>query len=541
MRTEKQRLALPLVWLSFLLGCDGENTIKPAEDAGAITDSGLPDVPQLDASVAPTPLSCASPGEIALRLNEPWDLEGDTSALADGELDLGYTCGNYDATHWAPQHVYALQIPDGADALHVEVLEEGTSETFRPAFVMQARSECTAVPTDPVTCLTSPDGFTVEAGTTVYLLITGYSDVEERSGGRYTSRGQYRVRVIAQENEAPTIVAASYVKLADRYEMRITADDSNGDLRRATFALLNAELEPIDIGYDLNGDGAVDYARYTLAFEALEGDTSSQSVARSYFSSLVARFESQGLAKASVFVEDDFGATSETQIIDLTMPLERELGEACTVDRTVDDCLSFGACDATSNLCVLDPEVEGVCNSARVIHIATPLASTTSELVVGFLPTTGTGQLMSSCRAANVPELVYNVTVPDGVDLVATTDVPETAPTADTVLSVRSDCVDFRSEFDDSETPDVREGCNDDLNSTTPHSAVTLKNLPAGTYTLLLEPYAASAVPITFGLKVALRPVLTEGAACDPTEENNRCGTGTCVANDKGYSCTTSD
>lgn len=512
--------------------CGGDDSKSPETDAGTDTGTAL-DVgtPDTATDAGPAPLSCGLPEAVTLALDTPTTLSGDTRGGDRGVLDLGPDCGNYDATNWAPQHVYAVAIPEGANALRARFLVDGTDEAFLPAAVLQVRTSCTTVP-EATGCLENDGGIVVTGGATVYLVVTGYSGVGELSGGMYTDEGEYALEITAGVNTTPTIVNATYGVFGDRLEFRLTADDTDGNLDRMVVGILNEAEALLTFPYDADGNGAADPARLFNDFAAPEeGVTTLLNTVPIYRGFVTDALAAAGAAKAVFYAIDVYGSFAMT-IVPLTEFTERGVGEACaTEEEPTVECLSFTACDPKSSTCVLDPAIEAACAAATPIEVAVPVTTATTATVTGTLPMTGDGVLMSTCRAVNVPETLYTVTVPANTDLLATTDVAASG-TSDTVLYVRATCSDYRTQPDDLDTTELVEGCNDDVDYEGDNfrSTVELRDLVPGTYTVAVEPYSRPTTAIAYGLKVSLRPVLGEGAECDTAGVLSRCATGICAS-----------
>jgi hypothetical protein len=123
---------------------------------------------------------------------------------------------------------------------------------------------------------------------------------------------------------------------------------------------------------------------------------------------------------------------------------------------------------------------------------------------------------------------MFRVTVPPAarVDLVARTDTSGTPPDVDTVVYVRRDCVDPAS--------GSVEWCSDDVVGSRQSVAVVQDAMP-GEYTVFVEDFAGVTAlsPQRFEVEVGLRPILSSGAACDPTSADNRCADGDCTADSR--------
>ena len=112
--------------------------------------------------------------------------------------------------------------------------------------------------------------------------------------------------------------------------------------------------------------------------------------------------------------------------------------------------------------------------------------------------------LVASCGGAGVSEAIYAIDVPTGAQLLATAD--ETGTTADTMLSVRSDCTDPTSEL----VCDFDLGMGDS-------AAYRLTQVAAGRYYVFVDGQTAGAYT------GRIQTLLPAGASCDPTNTREIC------------------
>jgi large repetitive protein len=137
------------------------------------------------------------------------------------------------------------------------------------------------------------------------------------------------------------------------------------------------------------------------------------------------------------------------------------------------------------------------CGTGVTVLPLPPDGKATGTLVVG------SSHLSSPTCGGGGAEIAYAVTVGAPTTLVATTAVAGTG--ADTVLYLRSDCVDYQTEV----------GCNDNASSGSGGSTLTADVGP-GTYYLVVDGQAATTGG-NFNLEVARYP--GAGESCDPVTD----------------------
>jgi large repetitive protein len=145
---------------------------------------------------------------------------------------------------------------------------------------------------------------------------------------------------------------------------------------------------------------------------------------------------------------------------------------------------------------------QAACGNGTVVQ---PLPA--SGDVTGVLPANMGSDLRGDC-GGNGDELAYELVLPNATIIVATTDLGGT--TADTVLYLRSDCVDPLTEL----------ACSDDIAVGTNNKSELTVSVPAGTYYLVVDNHNLSTGG-NFTLHVDL--LNGEGGACETTED---CGPG---------------
>ncbi|TKD07341.1 myxococcus cysteine-rich repeat containing protein [Polyangium fumosum] len=158
-------------------------------------------------------------------------------------------------------------------------------------------------------------------------------------------------------------------------------------------------------------------------------------------------------------------------------------------------------------------------------------ASGTCEMpsAVGAGPLAGTtlvsdGAVLSASCTGGGPEAVYRITLPAPADL--SVRVAPSSPLFDVGVYLLDACSMNANEL----------ACADTQLGGHPES-FTLTNLPAGTYSLVVDGFSAMDSG-AYGLEAMVRPVLAPGLACDPSGKTNRCADGAaCVDLGMGPKC----
>jgi hypothetical protein len=152
------------------------------------------------------------------------------------------------------------------------------------------------------------------------------------------------------------------------------------------------------------------------------------------------------------------------------------------------------------------PDVAPMCSAIQVPQ---------NGLISGTL-VSATDDLVASCGGAGVSEAIYAIDVPAGAQLLAAADEPGT--TADTMLSVRSDCTDATSEL----VCDVDLGMGD-------NAAYRLTQVPAGRYYVFVDGQTAG------DYAGRVQTLLPAAATCDAMNGRDicapelSCSGGTCM------------
>lgn len=508
--TKRALLSLSSFILSActLVACGDDDVTPPAVDAG--TDAGAMPMPDsgTDAGMMMVPGVCDAVRMVAGTMGTT-TVTGDTSMVTTRPRDLGPDCGNAMAARSEPQEVIAYTVPGtGPVGLRLSLRNPGTAADFLS--ILQVRDACATVPTAGHTCfLTNDDDWRAQGavmadgGSVVYIVVTGYA--EPPAGLGVVTTGPWELTIETVANTAPTLTHGSAWYSGDAVELAVTGAD-DGAIDSYSAPLLDAAGMPVDV----NGDGAAD--SFGGAF--LSAVMGSPFTAFDRYNGLRELLTTAAVTQLSVTVTDEFGLESA--------PLMVAFGDAVGAG---DACGAMAYCavglDCVSMLCAPQAPVAAACAAATPITIATPTTTTTTAMVSGSVPT-GAGVLAASCTRAPEGEVLYTIAVPAGAfDLLATTNVTGTGMT-DTVLSLRSACADPTSEV----------ACDDDIDYSggVASSAIEVRDIAAGTYTMIVEQYATPGAAGPFGLQVSLRPVLAMGAACDMAGVMNRCAGGACAA-----------
>lgn len=501
--------------LSILVfGCGSPPPVQP--DGG--TDGGEPD--------AGPPFACAQTRPLAGVLGETVTMMLDTTMTTSRPRDLGLSCGNTEgAVRWARQEVIELSVPGtGPVAIDVDATGPGTPIDFNT--VIQVRRDCAVAPEGvfPPTCfddvttdeIRSRGAFTAMGGETVYLYVTGYSDPPAEQVA--VDEGPIQIDISMRANNAPTLTAG-FMRLAeDDVLVGVTATDDDADLAGIAMNFLGPDGELLDIFGD--GSATLEGDALVLNFQPAPSGTSydDYTVIRAVDIGLGAYLRAVGATAAILRVFDTGNASSAQLNVTITEANLVGFEDACDA---MNACRSPMQCEL--GICQVFGPARTVCDSAIELAIETPTTVATSVRRSGTTGA-GLGQYVPSCvDNPNGPigaERVYAVTVPAGMfDLLVTTNLPGSG-TTDTILYVRSTCPDSGTEL----------ACNDDIGAD-PHSAVEIRDIAAGRYSIFVERFGGlGSGSIPHELEVTLRPVLATGAACDDTGVTNRCAAGPCAA-----------
>jgi len=243
-------------------------------------------------------------------------------------------------------------------------------------------------------------------------------------------------------------------------------------------------------------------------------------------------FISGGIEDLVLRLYDDAFAVSEERVIEVVSdPVRVAYGEDCSAAL----CQRPLRCvDLTCEASVLGQDY---CDPANVTVSGLPGApGTYTSTSVEFRILSGrSGFVEPSCTtpgSAEGREAVVSLEVPAGgrFDLVADTNNAVTDDT-DTLIHLREQCIDPRTE--------VPGACNDDIDASTDASRIEVLDVAAGTYFLVVErrTFSATVRSKDVRVKLELRPVVSQGEACDPSGVQSRCATGSCQGEAPNATC----
>jgi hypothetical protein len=444
---------------------------------------------------------------------------GDTSMAAPGlaPVDLGADCGVPDADPAPPQQVVAYSVPgSGRVGIEFSLVNDDTLANFDT--LVQIQTACGEVPEDSgSTCFDdvrrseprSRGTLFANGGDTVYLVVTGNAEPEE---GR-VSEGPWKLELYAESATTPALTQGTLRIRQTFLEGTVAGTDAGNDADRVRLVFYKANGDIVDINFDGVGEQSD-----RLIFP-LEGTNGQATFAGSFQVESFGLFmQQEGAVEADVSLLDRFGDESNRVRLDITVPELRGVGASC--DGITTFCAIDLACEGS--VCTVPESVRDACEGATTVAIETPVDTAIGVDVYAALQP-GTGALAATCVETGGTEQILTVEVPAGgpYDLIAHTDLENTGD-IDTVLYIRSSCQDATTEV----------ACNDDGEGTAPRSRAEVLAAPAGSYTIIVEPYPFSfdPLPAEIGIILMLRPVLDSGATCDPTGADNRCAGGPCNA-----------
>lgn len=506
-----------------MVGCGNDGTTATPDGGGTDMamngDGGTPDMPRTDSgrdmTVATTLPTCAAPEMVTGVLDETSTVMVDTTGGPAGPLTLTECGAQMDQV--APQAVVAFVVPGTGDVtIDFTTDTEGTSAEIDTVVEVIDGGACTDEPATGAGCfddieypgnVLSGGSIVGIGGSTIYFVLTGYGD----------DAGAIQFDIHPYVNAAPTMSAATFNIGTIRSLVRVTGMDSNGNADHFTARLMNSESGTLDV----NDDGMVD------AMDTLELNFQNDIVGMTSFTGEVsftggalATLRELNPATVEITLLDSAGAASTPMTIPVTM---NDDGVGATCSETA-PCGNLSEIACVGGTCTVDATVAAACGTTMSIAIATPAAGGASATsVTGTTGGPPAAALGGTCQPSHLAPTLYTVTVPEGAyDLIAHTDVEGTDEMADTIVSIRSTCADYRTEV----------ACNDDTEGSTRSEAV-VQNVAAGTYTILVDQWVGATPPtagLAFGMEVRLRSVVAVGAACDPTGVMNRCAEGACPA-----------
>ncbi len=423
-------------------------------------------------------------------------------------------------TEGAGQIVYELAVPgSGPHAIVANTGVVGTDRSLDTVLALR-RGVCAGTVSDACWDDYAQDrraraDFLANGGDHVFLILTSYTTDDE---------GPVTLALTSRPNAPPTIESASALLAGDELLVDVRGGDADGNGWGVVLRFHGPAGELVD----LDGDGmrtASDAVRAPFA-RSVSGATTFVERART---GLTADQASRVGSATSVYVRtvDEPDSVSE---VDVRTPM---LGGSLA--------LSGQPCDATHacseeltcapgmpHTCQPTPARASACGAATPIAVATPTTATTSASVMGVLMQ-GSGLFAGSCAPTLGLEDIYTVTVPDmvAVDLVLTTENAGSDPRGDTVVYVRTQCVEPATS--------MMGWCNDDHTGATPStylSRLVIEDAAPGDYAVFVEAYQGVQPDMTlrYELSASLRPVLPSGASCDPSEVRDRCAGDPCTA-----------
>ncbi|HJL18752.1 MAG TPA: hypothetical protein RMH99_24030 [Sandaracinaceae bacterium LLY-WYZ-13_1] len=510
----------PSLALCMALGaCDGE---PEPPDAGPMIDAGI------DAAVdAGPPLTCTDVMRLEPAVDGTASVMLDTSMTETRPRDLGLSCGNNEAElRWAPQEVLEIAVP-GSGPMQVTVDTAFPETEFTFNTVLQFRQTCEAVPTGafPPSCfddtgdeVRATGSITVEGGSTVTVIVTGYS--EPPAEEMLVDEGPVRVDVSVTANARPTIDDGRFLLAGDDVIILASGTDAEGEARGVAVNFYDASGELVDIYGD--GEATLDGDVFSIPFDPApsEVDFSAEAEVLASVVNLGPFVRGRGIPTVAFRIYDAGWALSDPLMVDVADAELVGLGETCGGPQV---CRPEMRCDAGT--CAALPAAAAACDGAIDFPTIEVAADTAASASVTGTIRSGAGAIAPDADCADErgsagAETIYALTVPDGTyDLLLTTDRDGTEST-DTILYVRGACPDSGTEL----------ACDDDISGGNRRSAVQIRGLDAGTYHVFVERFGGlSSGTLPFELEATLRPVLTSGAACDDTEMDNRCASGACT------------
>jgi len=411
------------------------------------------------------------------------------------------------------QVVYELVIPGSGP--HAIIANTGVTGTDRTLDTVLALRTGTCGGTTSTQCFDDYQqdrraraDFLANGGDHVFIIMTAYKPM---------LAGPTTIAFTSHANRPPTIDTANVLLAGNELLVDVSGGDADGNGFGVVVRLHGPAGELIDI----DGDGlrtSSDQLRGAFS-RSVAGATTF--VERARLTLTMDQAAAVGSATtAYVRTVDEPQSVSDvdvrTPMLGGTIAL---VGEMCDATHVCSDELSCGG--GAPHTCQPSAPRATACSAAMPIAIATPTTMTTSMVAPGVL-LPGNGLFQGDCAPTLGLEDIYTVTVPDmiDVDLVLSTENSGSDQSGDTVLYVRSQCVEPATS--------MMGWCNDDdadATTSTYLSRLVIQNIPAGNYAVFVEAWRGvqSDMMLRYQLSAALRPVLASGAACDPMEVMNRC------------------
>lgn len=500
------RTSLALIALSLfgLTACDPETTTDAGTDGG-IPTADTPPTPDVPRDTRPAGGTCADVRTVTLTMGEN-TITGDTTGRP---MDQTLSCAAFMAS---PQEAIQFTVPGSpGDTIAVDLTTAVDGTAFdtlievRPTCMDADNGICEDdidYPDEPRTNLT----VAVPGGTTLVAIITGYGT---------DNVGPWTMRATIREANPPTITSATATLDETTLTVSATGGDVDGDAAGVVVEFLNAAGDPITLTFDGGGTAS----EFPFDFdESVDGMTTF--TGETVVGGLDEFPELADTMTVRVRIYDRAALESDSVLATTILATTVGLGEACDGVETV--CAPGLACEA--DVCALTPEVVAVCATSTALTLAAfPSATEASVTTVTPAPSIAVdeGVLTAPCQD-NTPgaEALYSLTIPAGnFDLLVTTAGTTTGET-DTVVYVMSTCGDTFGAAEDY--------CADDVDDEDLSSALEIRDIPSGDYTLAFEVFGEIKAAADIDAIVTVRPVLDAGAACDPAGVTNRCSTGTC-------------
>lgn len=513
------RSASTLALAGAIFGLTACDNPPPAPTDTANVDAGpTPDVPAMPDTPRDTPTApsvCASVREVTLTLGEN-TITGDTTGRG---MDLGLTCNSNGETA-APQEAVELTVPGDAGTtytLELSLANPGTAITYdtqlevRPSCASDANAICNDdinYPDEPRSRLVVP----VPGGTVLTAIVSGYQAM---------FAGAWEMTATVAEAHPPTLTGFEATIIDDaELRVRVMGADEDGDAVAVILEMLDAAGTAIAI--DNDGDVATpDVSEFTFGFlEDLAGMTTF--TGNVTVGGLDEFPELADATQLRIRVLDEAGQESAPPMTDdIADGTFVALGDDC--DEAATFCPDGLSCDAM--VCAVPADVVAACEDAAPIELEAPTATTPSSQTFDAVVEMSEGLLIAPCQAATPgDEDFFTLTVPAGDhDLIVTTAGTRTGE-GDTVLYLMTTCGDV------SNIPE--EWCGDDVDTAGMDysSIITIENIAAGDYSLVVEAYGAPKAIVPVGVTATLRAVLESGEACDMEGVDNRCAGEPCAA-----------
>ena len=503
-----------------LIACDGEMPDTDGGiDAGADVDAGQP-------------LACTSVTQLTGVIDDTVSVTFDTRMTETRPRDLGLACGNNEAElRWAPQEVVEFIVPgDPGTTYAVDFTTNlpGTDMAFNT--VIQARVACDTVPAGafPPRCFDdvaatefrSTGAITVPGGTTLFFLVTGFS--EPPADQMTVDSGTVEVGFTIRGAQAPT-VTGGFLRLAnDDVRLQATGFDPNANVRGVGINFFGPDGELLDIYGD--GEATEEGDVFPVRFDdpvATGTDYTGGAWVRGADSNLGRYMRSVGVTRVRFRVFDAAWGLSDPFDVDVEEATLVGLGEMCDSETF---CREEMVC--SGGVCIPGSAIGRLCDGATDLVTTATDNMGASVTFMGASPA-GLGEIAipTDCVSNGDPnggiggEAVYKVDV--GVanfDMTISTDNPGTGDT-DTIMYVRSSCPDSGSVI----------ACSDDIPPMNIHTEIALTDLTAGTYYVFVETYRGRmSTPAPHEISVEITSITPSGQICDAA--TTRCAGGPCPA-----------